>query len=63
MKSTILASSGIENGKLNVETLDIERLKDEWTHEFGEVLCERLVKLVNNSLDAYMSLRSVRLRD
>lgn len=62
MKSTILASSGIEKGKLEAETLDIENLKEEWRNEFGEILSERLVKLVDGGMDAYERLKSVRLR-
>lgn len=62
MKSTILASSGIEKGKLHAAELETESLKEGWKREFGEVLSERLVRLVNGSIEAYEALKSVRLR-
>lgn len=62
MKSTILASRGIEKVKLDAQDLDLERLRDDWKDEFGELLSERLVKLVNDSMDAYETLKAVRLR-
>ncbi|KAL1591446.1 hypothetical protein SLS60_011945 [Paraconiothyrium brasiliense] len=62
MKSTILASSGIEQIKLNLGEPDMETLKEGWRREFGDVLSERLVKLVNGSIDAYETLKRVRLR-
>ena len=62
MKSTILASSGIEKGKLDAEALDIVRLKEEWGQEFGELLSGRLIKLVDDGMGAYEMLKSVRLR-
>jgi hypothetical protein len=62
MKSTILASSCIEKDKLETEKLDVETLKEEWISEFGELLSERLVKLVNDSIEAYEALKHVRLR-
>ncbi|KAF1971441.1 hypothetical protein BU23DRAFT_442966, partial [Bimuria novae-zelandiae CBS 107.79] len=61
MKSTILASSSIDKGKLDVGDLDMERLRGEWKDEFGEVLGERLVGLVNRSMEAYQTLYNVRL--
>ena len=62
MKSTILASNGIEKGKLEAEGLDVEQLRGAWEEEFGNVLSERLVQLVNDSMQAYETLRNVRLR-
>ncbi|KAJ4301097.1 hypothetical protein N0V90_003187 [Kalmusia sp. IMI 367209] len=62
MKSTILASSGIEKGKLDAGDMDIEKLSGVWKEEFGEALSQRLVKLVNDTIDAYESLKNVRLR-
>ncbi|KAL5392997.1 hypothetical protein PMIN06_006380 [Paraphaeosphaeria minitans] len=61
MNSTILASSGIEQGILDA-ALDTDGLKEEWKSEFGEVLSERLVRLENGSTEAYEALKRVRLR-
>ncbi|KAJ4344474.1 uncharacterized protein N0V89_012216 [Didymosphaeria variabile] len=62
MKSTILGSSGIKKDRLRSEESDMETLREEWSREFGDMLSERLVKLVNGSMDAYEMLKSVRLR-
>lgn len=62
MQSTILASSGVEKKKLEVSELDIEKLRGEWKAEFGEVLSERLIELVEKSTFAYETLKSARLK-
>ncbi|KAF2441297.1 hypothetical protein P171DRAFT_434964 [Karstenula rhodostoma CBS 690.94] len=62
MRSTILASTGIEKGKLQAGELDTETLEEEWRSEFGEVLSERLARLVNSNIEAYEALKSARLR-
>ena len=61
MQSTILASSGVEKKKLDAVELDVKRLRGEWEVEFGEVLSERLVELVEKSLVAYETLKGARL--
>lgn len=63
MKSTILASNGVDKGKLYAEDADMIALREGWKSEFGEVLCNRLVKLVDGSMDAYTFLRNKRLRE
>lgn len=62
MKSTVLASKGVEKGKLGAESFDLEILQESWREEFGDVLAERLSRLVSDSMEAYEELSALRLR-
>lgn len=62
MKSTLLRSKGVDKGKLSIEgTADLHKLGEEWKREFGEVLSNRLFRLVEESTAIYEELRRARL--
>jgi hypothetical protein len=62
MKSSIMASRGVQTEKLDGGDLDVKALAEAWKEEFGEVLADRLLELVEASMPAYEDLRGVRLR-
>ncbi|KAH7082703.1 hypothetical protein BKA63DRAFT_501480 [Paraphoma chrysanthemicola] len=63
MKDTLLASRGIRGDKLGRgEPLDLEAEKEGWKSEFGDVLGERVGKLVEDAMEEYEWLWQRRLR-
>jgi hypothetical protein len=62
MKSTINASKGVDKGKLGGGEVDLGMLEREWREEFGDVLAERVGRLVGASMPAYEELWGLRLR-
>jgi len=63
MKSTILSSKCVERGKLGVDGIDLRLLEREWMEEFGDVLADRMGRLVRASMPAYEELRGMRLQE
>ncbi|PSN72391.1 hypothetical protein BS50DRAFT_544907 [Corynespora cassiicola Philippines] len=59
MKDTLLKSTGVIGGKLRG---DLQREKEGWREEFGEVLAGRLEGLVEEAMGDYEFLRGVRFR-
>lgn len=63
MKDTLTKSRGVVQGKLKAgRDLDVSTLKEEWKSEFGDVLAERVVRLVEAAMRDYEWLWERRLR-
>jgi hypothetical protein len=63
MKDTLLVSKGMVAGKLTGGgEMDIEAEKEKWRKEFGDVLTERLVMLVDAAMGEYEWLYTRRMR-
>lgn len=64
MKDTLLKSNGVVLDKLQeVEAVDVEKEKEKWVGEFGEVLAKRLARLVEDAIRDYEWLLERRLRE
>lgn len=53
MKDTLLDSTGIVKGKLDAVVVDIVEERKKWEAEFGDVLAERLERLVRGAMAEY----------
>jgi protein-disulfide isomerase-like protein with CxxC motif len=62
MKDTLLDSTGVQTSKLESAGIDIAMEKKKWEVEFGNVLAERLERLVRRSMGEYAWLYERRLR-
>lgn len=63
MKDTLLKSQGVVVDKLQeVMSLDLDKERTKWENEFGNVLGERLARLVNDAMADYTWLWERRLK-
>ncbi|KAJ4991626.1 hypothetical protein SVAN01_03007 [Stagonosporopsis vannaccii] len=62
MKDTLLDSTGIVKGKLDSGNIDILEERKNWEEEFGDVLAERLERLVRAAMGEYEWLYERRWR-